>query len=192
MNVLRSTNYGSLFCNVYSAILRLRFVYTECPKKHRQRIVCCAGRRTVYFQNGTPVRNRMVWALQNIEVFVPHVNKPNICNTSSRLHYKRGLTPIVQSANSVSPLEIVVANRLIHAIHKNCIVYGTYFCNSMQQIGKWFSYQGFDLAVECMKQLLDVCRGEFYDFKNKQNEQPTSPGILCRVAYSRYPRPLAL
>ena len=31
-------------------------------------------------------------------------------------------TLIVPSANSVSPLKIVVANRLIHAIHKNCIV----------------------------------------------------------------------
>ena len=30
--------------------------------------------------------------------------------------------------------------------------------------------EGFDLAVECMKWLPDVYRGEFYDFKNKQNE----------------------
>ena len=30
---------------------------------------------------------------------------------------------IVPSAKSVSPLKIAVANRLIHAIHKNCIVY---------------------------------------------------------------------
>ena len=34
-----------------------------------------------------------------------------------------GLTLIVPSANSVSTLKIVVANRLIHAIHKNCIAY---------------------------------------------------------------------
>ena len=34
-----------------------------------------------------------------------------------------GLTLIVPSANSVSPLKIAVANRLIHTIHKNCIVY---------------------------------------------------------------------
>ena len=33
------------------------------------------------------------------------------------------LTLIVPSANSVSPLKISVANRLIHTIHKNCIVY---------------------------------------------------------------------
>ena len=33
------------------------------------------------------------------------------------------LTLIVPSANSVSPLKIAVENRLIHAIHKNCIVY---------------------------------------------------------------------
>ena len=33
------------------------------------------------------------------------------------------LTLIVPSANSVSLLKISVANRLIHAIHKNCIVY---------------------------------------------------------------------
>ena len=31
------------------------------------------------------------------------------------------LTLIVPSANSVSPLKIAAANRLIHAIHKNCI-----------------------------------------------------------------------
>ena len=33
------------------------------------------------------------------------------------------LTLIVPRANSVSPLEIAVANRLIHTSHKNCIVY---------------------------------------------------------------------
>ena len=33
------------------------------------------------------------------------------------------LTLIVPSANSVSPLKIAVAKRLIHAIHENCIVY---------------------------------------------------------------------
>ena len=33
------------------------------------------------------------------------------------------LTLIVPSANSVSLLKIAVPNRLIHAIHKNCIVY---------------------------------------------------------------------
>ena len=33
------------------------------------------------------------------------------------------LTLLVPSANSVSPLKIAAANRLIHAIHKNCIVY---------------------------------------------------------------------
>ena len=33
------------------------------------------------------------------------------------------LTLIVPSANPVSPLKIAAANRLIHAIHKNCIVY---------------------------------------------------------------------
>ena len=33
------------------------------------------------------------------------------------------LTLIVPSANSVSPLKLPIANRLIHAIHKNCIVY---------------------------------------------------------------------
>ena len=33
------------------------------------------------------------------------------------------LTLIVPSANSVSPIKIAVANRLIQAIHKNCIVY---------------------------------------------------------------------
>ena len=33
------------------------------------------------------------------------------------------LSLIVPSANSVSPLNIAIANRLIHAIHKNCIVY---------------------------------------------------------------------
>ena len=33
------------------------------------------------------------------------------------------LTLIVPSANSVSPLKIAIANRLIHAIHKNGIVY---------------------------------------------------------------------
>ena len=33
------------------------------------------------------------------------------------------ITLTVASANSVSPLKIAVANRLIHAIHKNCIVY---------------------------------------------------------------------
>ena len=43
-----------------------------------------------------------------------------------------------------------------------------------------------------MKWLLDVYRGEFYHFKNKQNGLPISPGILCRVEYSRSPRLLAL
>ena len=34
--------------------------------------------------------NRKVWALQSFEVSVPHVvNKPNMCSTSSSLHYKR-------------------------------------------------------------------------------------------------------
>ena len=51
---------------------------------------------------------------------------------------------------------------------------------------------GKPIAVECMKWLPGVSRGEFYDFKNKQNEYPTSPGILCRVVFSRSPRPLAL
>ena len=32
----------------------------------------------------------------------------------------------------------------------------TYFCNSLQQIGKWSRCRGFDLAVECMKWLPDV------------------------------------
>ena len=36
---------------------------------------------------------------------------------------KTCLTLIVPNANSVSPLKIAVANRLMHAIHKNCIVY---------------------------------------------------------------------
>ena len=42
-----------------------------------------------------------------------------------RLFQIRGhtLTLIVPSANSVSPLKIAVANQLIHAIYKNCIVY---------------------------------------------------------------------
>ena len=39
--------------------------------------------------------------------------------------------------------------------------------------------------MECMKWLPDVYRGEFYDFKNKQNELPISTGILCRVAISQ-------
>ena len=39
------------------------------------------------------------------------------------------LTLIVPSANSLSPLKIAIENRLIHAIHKNCIVY--LFCNSL-------------------------------------------------------------
>ena len=42
-------------------------------------------------------------------------------------------------------------------------------------MGKWFRCEGVDLAVECMKWLPDVYRGEFYDFKNKQNELPISP-----------------
>ena len=33
------------------------------------------------------------------------------------------LTIIVPSANSVPPLKIAIANRPIHAIQKNCIVY---------------------------------------------------------------------
>ena len=33
------------------------------------------------------------------------------------------LTLIVPSANSLSPLKIAIVNRLIHAIHKNCIAY---------------------------------------------------------------------
>ena len=36
-------------------------------------------------------------------------------------------------------------------------------------MGKWFRSEGFDLAVECMKWLPDVYRGEVIDFKNKQN-----------------------
>ena len=39
-----------------------------------------------------------------------------------------------------------------------------------QQVVKCFRCEGFDLAVEYMKWLSDVYRGEFYDFKNKQNE----------------------
>ena len=43
-----------------------------------------------------------------------------------------------------------------------------------------------------MKWLPDMYRGELYDFKNKKNELPISPGILCMVAYSRSPRLLVL
>ena len=47
--------------------------------------------KLIFFQDGTPVRNRTVWVLQGIEVSVPHVvNKPNMCSTWSSLHYKRG------------------------------------------------------------------------------------------------------
>ena len=54
----------------------------------------------------------------------------------------------------------------------------TYFCNSLQQIGNWFICEVFDLAVECMKWLPDVYRGESYDFKNKQNDLPISPTFM--------------
>ena len=37
--------------------------------------------------------------------------------------FTEDLTLIMTSANSVSPLKIATAIRLIHAIHKNCIVY---------------------------------------------------------------------
>ena len=48
------------------------------------------------------------------------------CSWRYRVHQWRllhFLTLIVPSANSVSPLKTAVENRLIHAIHKNCIVY---------------------------------------------------------------------
>ena len=49
-------------------------------------------------------------------------------------------------------------------------------------MGKSFKCEGFDLAFVSMKVVPDVYRGEFYDFKNKQNELPSSSGILCSVA----------
>ena len=42
----------------------------------------------IIFQDGTPDWNRMIWAMYSIEVSIPHVNKPNMCSTSSVLHYK--------------------------------------------------------------------------------------------------------
>ena len=44
-------------------------------------------------------------------------------NVDDKYTFSDGFTLIVPGTNSVSPLKIAVANRLIHAIHKNCIVY---------------------------------------------------------------------
>ena len=54
---------------------------------------------------------------------------------------------------------------------------------------KWFRCEGFNLAVECMKSLPDVYRGKFYDFKNKQNEQPTSLAFYAGLRIADLPGP---
>ena len=56
--------------------------------------------------------------------------EPPMFQRNEHIEYVRNvLTLIVPSAKSVSPLKIAVANRLIHAIHKNGIVY--LLCNSL-------------------------------------------------------------
>ena len=49
--------------------------------------------------------------------------------------------------------------------------------------------QGFDLAVECMKWLPDVYRGEFYDLKNKENCSRLLPAIYAELRIADLPGP---
>ena len=76
------------FCYFYSFICNIGYrlsKYTD----NAQNVV--RDVKLIIFQDGTPVRNRTIWALQSIEVSVSHVvNKQNMCNTSICLHYNRG------------------------------------------------------------------------------------------------------
>ena len=71
------------------------------------------------------------------------------------------LTLTAPSANSVSPFKIAIANRHIHAIHKNCIVY-LFFITACSKWGSGSEVKAFHLAVECMKWLPDMCIGESF------------------------------
>ena len=77
------------------------------------------------------ISNFYIFPTESIPKSLPydtrHIHNVNVVNGILRSAVSKKtnvcLTLIVPSANSVSPLKIAVANRLIHAIQKNCIVY---------------------------------------------------------------------
>ena len=78
------------------------------------------------------------------------------------------LTLIVPSANSVSPLKIATANQLIHATQKK--FYSVLiFVTACRRQGSSSEVEALTLLWNVLKWFPDVFRGEFYDFKNKQN-----------------------
>ena len=79
------------------------------------------------------------------------------------------LTLIVPSANSVSPLKIAVANLLIHATQKK--FYSVLiFVTACSRQGSSSDVEALTFLWHVLNWFPYVSRGEFYDFKNKQNE----------------------
>ena len=77
----------------------------QCVQKTPTTLVFVQDSKLIIFQDGTPVRNCTVWALQSMKVPVPSVvNKPNMYSASSSVHYKR-------NSNCVAPTSL---QRLLH------------------------------------------------------------------------------
>ena len=85
------------------------------------------GNLSHHFDNNG-FRSREIVNIKQYIIIVEYGDQPDICLWKIR-NYLAILTLIEPSTNSVSPLKIAVGNRLVHAIHKNCIVY--FFCNRL-------------------------------------------------------------
>ena len=77
------------FC-VFTVGLQIYIRIQDVPKKHRLCLVCCVEWKADYLSRRNSCTDPLSLGVVNHRS-VPHdVNKPNMCSTSSSLHYKRG------------------------------------------------------------------------------------------------------